>query len=196
MVLPQQGACHPNGEHVVQFFDDLESQGTGIAAFIDDGFRIGDAVMVVARDATRRRIVDVLGRTSIDERQRSGRLILLDADSTLARLLRHGLPDPQVFADVIVPSVAGLGAGRRVYGEMVDILAEEGNFAAVYQLESLWSELGASLPFTLLCGYRSAHFAAPTADGVMRRVCHLHHRVERREHDLLANWLLETQGSN
>ena len=80
-----------------------------------------------------------------------------------------------------------------MYGEMVDILAEEGNFAAVDDLETLWSELGTRLPLTLLCGYASAHFAAPGANGLMRRVCDLHQRVERREHDVLANWLLETQ---
>ena len=49
---------------------------------------------------------------------------------------------------------------------------------------------------TLRCGHASAHFAASTAGGVMRRVCQLHHHVERRERDLLANWLLETQVAN
>jgi hypothetical protein len=195
MGSPQE-VSPPVAEHVVQFFDDTESLALGVAAFVDEGLRQGDAVMVVAKDATRRRVLDVLERVRGDEGGRSGRLILLDAHATLARLLRNGLPDPTLFADIVTSAVEGLGARRRVYGEMVDILAEEGNFAAVHELESLWCELGTRLPFTLLCGYASAHFAAPGANGMMRRVCHLHHRVERREHDLLANWLLETQVAN
>jgi hypothetical protein len=194
MGLPQE--LSPVAEHVVQFFDDTESLAAGVAAFVDEGLRQGDAVLLVARDATRRRVLDVLGRRPADESERSGRLILLDAHTILARLLCKSLPDPTRFADIITPAIEGLGARRRVYGEMVDILAEEGNFAAVHELEALWSDLGTRLPFTLLCGYASAHFAAPEAGGMMRRVCHRHHRVERREHDLLANWLLETQVAN
>jgi hypothetical protein len=76
---------------------------------------------------------------------------------------------------------------------MVDILAEEGNFEAVHDLESLWCALMSRLPMTLLCGYGSAHFAAPTATGQMRQVCRQHDRVQRDEQDLLANWLLTTQ---
>jgi hypothetical protein len=197
MMGSSQRPANPTpAEHVVQFFDDAESLAIGAAAFISEGLHTGEPGLVVAREANLRRIVQELDRLGVDDAARARHLLTYDAHALLARFTRNGVPDPELFEQAVVPVVERLGARRRIYGEMVDILAEEGNFLGVYQLEMLWTTLGERMPFTLLCGYGSAHFAAPTAGGRLRHVCALHQRVERHDHDLLANWLLENQLAN
>ena len=123
-------------------------------------------------------------------------MIVCDAATTLGRLMRAGLPDPVLFdrtcADLVRRLALESNGQLHVYGEMVDILAEEGNYQALEGLEGLWNDLAATESFKLLCGYSSSHFAAPKGSDRLRAVCHHHTRVHRNNEDLLANWLLDT----
>jgi len=123
-----------------------------------------------------------------------GRLTVLDAPLTLRSFMRNGAPDPRLFAATLCEAVGRLCAeskdNLRIYGEMVEILAEEGNLRGAEELEELWNQLGARESFTLLCGYSSAHFAAPNAGKALEEICRKHTRVHQDNADLLGNWLL------
>src|SRR5205085_9449581 len=82
-------------------------------------------------------------------------------------------------------------AGLSAYGEMVDILASEGNFKAAHELEAEWNALATQASLTLLCGYASAHFAVAERE-TMSKVCAAHTRVETDAGDALGQWLLES----
>jgi hypothetical protein len=107
--------------------------------------------------------------------------------------MRHGLPDSLLFHRTVGALVRKLATaqscGFRIYGEMVEVLAEEGRFHAAQRLEELWNELAVRYPFVLLCGYSSAHFANRNAHDALREICATHTRVHNCDADLVSDWL-------
>ena len=185
-------------EHIVQLFDVIDSLATGVATFLSQGLAQDGDCLVVARPQNLELIEQELTAAGFDPAalKAGGRFTVLDARTTLGRFMRGGAPDAALFESHIGDLVRRLAAGSEgqlhVYGEMVDILAEEGSFEALEELEGLWNELAATESFTLLCGYASSHFAAPKGGERLRTICHHHTRVHRNNEDLLANWLIET----
>ena len=181
-------------EHLVQLFDEAESRVEGVASFLHRGWRAGAPLLVVARPINWTLIsarLQALG-CPVSDTIAQGRLVALDAATTLASFLRHGRPDAVLFQErvgTVVKRLSQLGR-LNVYGEMVDLLAEQGRMDAAHQLEMLWNNLAAKESFTLLCGYSSAHFGDPRDAEVLHRICRAHTRVESQSGDLLATWLL------
>ena len=124
----------------------------------------------------------------------AGRLVALDAATTLASFSQNGLPRADLFQEHVGALVRRLAAenpaGLRVYGEMVDILATQADYAAAEQLEALWNELGAECRFALLCGYTSANFADPRTASALQAICRSHTHTSAKPTDLLGAWLL------
>ena len=185
--------------HTVQFFDILDTLGSAVAQFVDDSVASGRTVVLVARPTTLTAVTQALaGRgVSLDDLARSGRVVIRDAGGLLRSFMGTRLPMADRFEATVAAAVRELAAdhpdGLAVYGEMVDILASEGNFDGAEALEQLGNELGRDGSFTLLCGYSAAHFAAtPGAQAHLSRVCDLHSDVKQDQADLLANWLLGT----
>ena len=83
--------------------------------------------------------------------------------------MRQDLPNRIAFDEIVGTLVARLAEQGRVciYGEMVDVLAARGQYKAAYQLEVLWNALGKREPFTLFCGYSSAHFGDPKTAAIL-----------------------------
>jgi len=185
-------------EHIVQFFDSRESLANTVAAFLAEGCRQGERLLVVAKPANWLAITSALrsgGHALSDGTETS--LTVIDAASALAQFMRHGLPDSLLFHKTIGALVRKLSgdapAGFRIYGEMVELLAEEGNFHAAHRLEELWNELAVRYPFVLLCGYSSAHFASRDARESLINICAAHSHVHRHHTDALAEWLLDDE---
>jgi hypothetical protein len=113
----------------------------------------------------------------------------------LKAILENGIPSAKRFEETIGALVAQAAArrnGLRAYGDMVDLLAAEGRFAAAAQLEELWNDLRKRIPFTLLCGYSSAHFGKAESAPALRRLCHVHTQKACAAGDFMANELMET----
>ena len=122
----------------------------------------------------------------------SGRLTVLDADNTLRRISRLGSPEANAFDDVVgtlVKRVSRLGPVH-AYGEMVDVLAQRGDFADAAGLEDLWNRLLGRIPLSLMCGYAAAHFVSAGTRDALRRICSAHSSVRVEAEDPLAEWLL------
>jgi len=183
-------------EHLVQLFDDGASLAETVSDFLFEGWVQGCTLLVVARPhawaATSERLIS-LG-CNVPEATASGRLIALDAATTLASFSQNGLPLADRFeaeiAALVNRLVAENPAGLRIYGEMVDLLAAQGDFAAAEQLEILWNELGTHAPFTLLCGYASANFADERSAAALQSICGTHSKTTVKPTDLLGAWLL------
>jgi len=183
-------------EHIVQFFDTRESLANSVAAFLAEGVRQAERLLVIAKPRN---------WISIAERLRGGAhplldgagtsLTVLDTDTALSKFMRHGLPDSVLFHKTIGELVRKLAGDRpvglRIYGEMVELLAEEGNLHAAQRLEELWNELAVRHSFVLLCGYSSAHFASRETREALVGICATHTQVHRTHADPLAEWLLD-----
>lgn len=186
-------------EHLAQLFDELESRVEGVAAFLYRGWCAGAPLLVVARAAHWAAIsarLESLG-CPVSDTIAQGRLVALDAPTTLASFLHRGQPDGALFEKHIGGAVTRLSALGPVhaYGEMVDILAEQGDMDQAHELEILWNRLASQESLTLLCGYASAHFGDARDAEALHRICRAHSRVESHPGDLLGTWLLNGRRS-
>ena len=183
-------------EHLVQLFDDTDSLAQTVAEFLHAGFTRGETVLVAARPhgwaATVKQLLAL--DCNVSEATASGRLLALDAATTLAGFSQNGFPRADLFREQVGALVRFLldrnPVGLRIYGEMVDILAGQGDYRAAEQLEELWEDLGAECPFTLLCGYTSANFSDPRTAGALQAICRSHTHATVKPTDLLGAWLL------
>jgi PAS domain S-box-containing protein len=91
-----------------------------------------------------------------------------------------GMPDRGRFVSsvggLVERAVAG-GRPLRAFGEMVALLALDGNTAAAVRLEELWNELGGRYSFGLFCAYPINRLAGPEFGALMGDVCATHARV-------------------
>jgi hypothetical protein len=183
------------GAHVVQLFDSDESLIEAVTAFLHEGFTCGEKLVAVMNE---RRWYAVAMRLSacgmpVDEACAAGALTVHDASDLLEQFMRNGRPDPALFENSVGALIRELSAGGarlRVYGEMVNVLAAEGEYRAALELEELWNDLGQRSEFRLYCGYSSAHFANPRDAEALRRICAAHSDVLSSQQDILGEFVL------
>ena len=183
-------------EHVLQLFDTIESRVESVCAFVKRGLAAKDDVVLFAKTQHWNAVDDRLdaGGQRIGSAIAAGRLTVLDARETLDEITKQGTPDRVRFSAFVARAIPAnhrpQKCGVRVYGEMVDLLAEELNFAGVISLENLWNDLLKSRSFMLMCGYSSAHFGNPVASPALRTICKCHSRIERGDDDSLGSFLI------
>jgi hypothetical protein len=189
----------PNA-HILQLFDTPDSLANVVSAFLHEGWEAGEHLLVIAKPRHWKRVAARLSRRGCSEAEamEHGRLTVLDVQPVLAGILRGQVVDPDQFHSSIGTLVARLArnsrpAALRVYGEIVEVLAEEGNFEGARQLETLWNELRQQHDLVLLCGYSAAHFAGLGMAPALRAICDCHTRVQRNASDLLGSWLLNDE---
>ena len=89
----------PASQHGVQFYEsDTELSGV-VAAYIAAGLRLNEPVIIVATQAHSAAFVHALRAQGAqpDAAIASGQLLLVDADTMLARFMVDGMPDWQLF---------------------------------------------------------------------------------------------------
>ena len=188
-------------KHIVQLFDTSETLTDGVATFLSDGFQAGETLLVVARPTNWKAIAKTLEKRGhgVSEAVKHGQLKVCDAHRSLSRFMRSGQPVPELFqAEIgqLVERLTGQGNALRIFGEMVDILAEERNFAGARYLEELWNELGLRQSFTLLCGYSSSHFADASLAHMLAEICNRHTHIQIGDEDLMGNWVLKRRSTD
>ena len=180
--------------HSVQLFDSVASRAASVSSYLLQGLRHGNSVLVVATPAhwaATKALLECEG-IDIDQAIANGTLTVLDAAETLGQFMRGNAPDPAKLEDVAGGLVARLAQrpGRlHIYGEMVDVLAETGNYRGAHRLEELWNGLAGRTPFNLFCGYTSAHFGDHRSAAALRAICDAHAHVHTTAADELGTFL-------
>jgi hypothetical protein len=198
LVTYNESALRPleHHAHLAQLFDTSDSLATAVSQFIRDESAVGRRLLIVARARNWAAVAGRLARSGwpVDAAIAEERLTAIGAEPLLPKLMRGGLPQPDLFQEHVGARIVGLHgaspAGLSVYGELVELLAEEGNFEAVRRLEELWNDLGSRCSFKLLCGYSAAHFVSPLAADALREVRGAHVHVHAKPTDILSTWLL------
>jgi hypothetical protein len=124
------------------------------------------------------------------------RMTVVDARKLRHRMMHLGVLDPARMEDTLGGMIAELSAGPRtlrVYAEIVELFAEEGNFEQVGVLEEYWNHLHTKHHFMLLCGYSAAHFADPRNATHLRDICSRHTAIKSQSADALGTWLTTTR---
>jgi hypothetical protein len=167
--------------HAVRFYKDAESLCRIVGNFLAEGLAASQPAVVIATPAHREGIVGLLKERGLDadELQRTGSLLLMDAEETLTRFMVDGMPDSALFRAAMVSVIEEACGGRtdcvvRAYGEMVDLLWKAGHTVAATRLEMLWNDLAASQHFSLLCGYAMGSFYK---DAAVEDICSQHSHV-------------------
>jgi hypothetical protein len=161
--------------HFVQLYEaDEGALVRNASRFLAAGLEQGNNLVVIATADHRAAILKVITATGADAREaeRSGRLVLADAQETLARFMVEGYPDSTRFDGTVGALVRDAlaradGSGLRAYGEMVGVLWKARQFPSAIRLEQLWNQLRKSSPFSLFCSYPIDIFDAQFEAGVL-----------------------------
>ncbi|MFC6286315.1 MEDS domain-containing protein [Nocardioides sp. GCM10027113] len=165
----------------MSFYDHEQELVATVARFIADGLADGDRAVVVLTEPHRLGVEAAMRSLGVDadvqhDRQR---YVPLDAEMTLGAFLRDGSPDPDRFRATIgrfISDARDDGSPVRFFGEMVNVLWEDGNVTGALELEVLWNDLIADEGFELLCAYPTLHLdSSRLAD--LHQVCAHHSRV-------------------
>lgn len=170
-------------QHAVQFYENEVSLFKTVAGFLGQGLVDEQPGIMIVTAPHGLAILERLKSRliNVDEAQRSGELIVLDAHEALGLMMVDGMPDQRAFDDSIGSLVANLLEGRqentmiRAYGEMVDVLWKAGKADAAIRLEIFWNTLAAQHGFALLCGYAMGNFYKETVR--FEEVCRQHAHI-------------------
>jgi hypothetical protein len=181
-------------QHFVQLFDESASLSDAVADFVAEGLTGADRVLLaMTYDHWLETKATLVGRgVNVEAAVYSGRLVVRDASATMRHFVRKGRPQQALFDNsvgMLVSTLASYGP-LRIYGEMVDVLAAEGDLSAALELEQVWNDLGERQPFTLFCGYSAVNFGNPMTAPVLRSICRAHSHVVSDSRDALATFLL------
>jgi nitrogen-specific signal transduction histidine kinase len=106
-------------------------------------------------------------------------LEFIDAEKMAKEIHVNGKYQPQVFQEKIgsfVRHLAHAGKSPWIFGEIVDVLCEQGFPGVADQLERDWNTLLEEEKFYLLCGYRRSNFSQVGVDSQFDRVCEGHNK--------------------
>jgi signal transduction histidine kinase len=173
------------GNHGVQFYEGLDALASQVVRFLAEPLRQGEAVIVIATGPHWRAFEQGLLARGVDvvAACASGGLTILDAHQTLAQFMLDDGPDAGLFEAVIGAVVAERVAASKTgrlyaYGEMVDVLWQEGQKTGALRLEQLWNDLQTRYSFTLLCAYATGSFSQQGSG--IQEVCSTHTHVLTR----------------
>lgn len=149
----------PVNRHFAQLHRDPQALTDAVSLFLETGLRRGNSVVVVAVREHTELFLQRLRENELDPKslRKAGQLEMLDAETVMAQFMRNGAPDwPEFRRTVgsILDRVRTNGRGTtRVYGEMVNVLWQQGHTHAAIRLEEFWNELARIYPFSLFCSY-------------------------------------------
>jgi len=174
----------PHADHHVQFYENDDFLCDAVARFVRAGLADGLPVVMLATEDHRRSVSQRITSAgdSFDDACRNGRILALDAHSTLSRFMVSGMPDEGLFnrhvGSIIEERVRSHQRVKvHAYGEMVDVLWRSGNSAAAIRLEELWNDLAHKYAFNLLCAYSLGHFYLESDGQKLHDVCEQHGHI-------------------
>ncbi len=190
--------CQPTrNAHIVQFYQDDGFLARGVACYLSEGFRKNASSVLIVTPShwtlIRKQLENLGIRT--DDLECEGRLLVFDAKETLAKLMKNGTPDRGLFRAAVAERLRKIEEQTgdvevRAYGEMVDLLWQEGQPKAAIELERLWNELMRETRFSLLCAYQVDPWDSRLSEREARGIFHEHsHLIPAEDYDRLNSSL-------
>ena len=169
-------------EHFVQFYEADGFLLNSLSGFIGRAIRADDGAVVVATEAHRNGLDELLQANGLDvtTARSRGQYVSLDAAETLSKFMVDGAPEPGRFNEFMGGVIASVTDGRTrisAFGEMVALLWAEGNHAAAIRLEELWNDLQRTHSFSLFCAYPMNGLSGERFIEATGSVCKVHSRV-------------------
>src|ERR1700704_2618186 len=152
-------------DHIVQLYQDQQFLNRAVCRFAAGAIANGEGVILVPTaahwDAFRPRL-EAEG-VDVKAAQGRGQLTIVDADELLPRFMKDAMPDAPVFLGLAADVIANArGEGRypkvRWWGEMVNLLWEQGNAAASMSLEDQFDRLADHHEIAISCSFVMDNF--------------------------------------
>jgi len=174
----------PATDHIVQFYEDEDFLVERVVDFLNKGFGAGQPAVVIATEAHAGKFRDGLRANGldVDAAVKGGLLTILDAGATLDSFMTGALPDEELFVSIVggvieTASARRPGRGVRAYGEMVNVLWNDGNPEAAIRLEQFWNTLLQTYDCSLMCAYGMRNFLHDADGEGLLEVCQQHGHV-------------------
>ena len=173
--------------HEAGFYSDDASLLDGFTQFVGSALKVGNAVIVVATESHRDRLLPRLQAygLNIGAAIEQGRYISLDAGDTISTFMVNDQLDPVRFSRATVDLI--LGAAKKgkfprvaVCGECAPLLWAQGHAEAAVRLEHLWDEIAETLDLDVFCGYTLGSFQGGIGSQTFQRICAEHSAVYSR----------------
>ena len=173
--------------HAVQFYEDERFLHRAIANFFAEPLGSSDPVVMVARRRTFEGVAELLASGGdappVDA---ASRIVFVDAETALPEFMDGVTPNPVRLEQSFSRLFAEVRRGREdatiwLYGEMVDLLCREGNYAAAIRLEGLWNDRVGADRVAVLCGYSIDTFDEQENAGPLRTICTQHTHITPTE---------------
>ncbi|RPB01149.1 hypothetical protein L873DRAFT_1827270 [Choiromyces venosus 120613-1] len=179
----------PRCDHALQFYEAESYLYSAISSFILPTFFSTESASVIIATRSHLDALEVHLREQNlvpGQLKDRGQLVLLDADEILLAIMPGGSLDVDLFDEYLgklFPGVQSKFPKVRAYGELVNILCEQGNYELARQVEVAWERF-LSEPdrnVALLCGYNMGVFEAEGLSEVFQQICLNHSKVEPTE---------------
>lgn len=147
-----------SGDHFAQFYESDSFLVAALHSYVATGLGAGDGVIIVATEIHLEQLRQLLTMSGLDFSVAiaSEQLTFLDAAQTLGSFLVDAIPNEARFHQTVDPVMAKLTSkfpGVRVFGEMVALLWQDGNYSGAITLEGFWNKLQEKYSFSLFCAY-------------------------------------------
>jgi hypothetical protein len=194
-------------DHIVQLYQDQQFLNRAVCRFAAGAIANGEGVILVPTAAHWEAFRPRLEAEGVDVKaaQSDGQLTIVDADELLPRFMKDSMPDAPVFlglaADVINKA---RGENRypkvRWWGEMVNVLWEQGNVAASMNLEDQFDRLAKHHEIAIFCSFVMDNFSSDVQSRLLPRLGQNHsHLIPVQDYARLeravANALRHTVGA-
>ena len=170
-------------EHRAQFYVHDGYLCEAAARFLADGLRDGHSVVLITSTPRRESIASHLLTHGFDLTPlgNSSKATVCDARELLAQFMADGVPDRGRFTTALSSLLDRCGAAgdrtAHVYGDLVDVLCQDGNLSGGIRVEQLWNELAQARRFSVMCGYALASFPTVAHLAQFEEVCRHHTHV-------------------
>jgi hypothetical protein len=164
-------------DHIVQLYQDQQFLNRAVCRFAAGAIANGEGVILVPTaahwDAFRPRL-EAEG-VDVKAAQGRGQLTVVDADELLPRFMHDAMPDAPVFLGLAANVIANArGQDRypkvRWWGEMVNVLWEQGNVAASMSLEDQFDRLAKQHEIAIFCSFVMDNFNSEVHSRLLPRL--------------------------
>jgi hypothetical protein len=195
-------------DHIVQLYQDQQFLNRAVCRFAAGAIANGEGVILVPTAAHWEAFRPRLEAEGVDVKaaQSNGQLTVVDADELLPRFMKDTMPDAPVFLGLAADVIAKAHADSRYpkvrwWGEMVNVLWEQGNVAASMSLEDQFDRLAKHHEIAIFCSFVMDNFNSEVHSRLLPRLGQNHShlipvedyaRLERAVEDALR----QTVGAN
>jgi hypothetical protein len=195
-------------DHIVQLYQDQQFLNRAVCRFAAGAIANGEGVILVPTAAHWEAFRPRLEAEGVDvtAAQNRGQLTVVDADELLPTFMHGTMPDAPVFlglAGEVIAKARGETRYPRVrwWGEMVNVLWEQGNVAASMSLEDQFDHLAKHHEIAIFCSFVMDNFKSEVHSRLLPRLAQNHsHLIPVEDYARLeravAAALRETVGGN